>query len=482
MGRSQENRAIGPDAKSWAARYGESHSLRRIRRFPEGIEPPKKVRVYARQLHFILQTWDPALKKTVSLRVDGDFLTALMKAREIEQKLAETNRSHLGRQKITCAALISAYQADLARRANAGEISPATQRRYASALRHFADFAAESPGRVALDKAAAADRVFQQEFSAYLQKTRLTANGTATIRKKPLSDASFVLDVVRSMYEWGADPHRGALLPADFRNPFKQRGAQRSRIQPDQFGEPDVTLQMAVDFLRRCDAFQLPLFALITTCGLRAAEPAAIFREQLADGWIRVSCLPELELLTKGRRDKRFPLLEPLTSLLASDQQAQGLLFTRRDALRSGPCPSLGASLADLVSQFQTRCAAEQAETAAQREMIRNQIFKAAGALRYDQIEAEFQAVARSLAWPPEATLKDFRHLFSTALENAGMPEYYRRYLMGHSPGRHALATYTHLNQLKQKYSEAAGGQLAPLFEAITTRAHELGLLTDSNG
>ena len=121
MGRSQENRAIGPDAKSWAARYGESHSLRRIRRFPEGIEPPKKVRVYARQLHFILQTWDPALKKTVSLRVDGDFLTALMKAREIEQKLAETNRSHLGRQKITCAALISAYQADLARRANAGE-------------------------------------------------------------------------------------------------------------------------------------------------------------------------------------------------------------------------------------------------------------------------------------------------------------------------------------------------------------------------
>ena len=73
----------------------------------------------------------------------------------------------------------------------------------------------------------------------------------------------------------------------------------------------------------------------------------------------------------------------------------------------------------------------------------------------------------RRLQWPSTATIKDFRHLFATCLENAGMPEHYRKYLMGQSPGRAAIVTYTHLNEIRQRYEEAVLRQIQPLVDVI---------------
>ena len=76
--------------------------------------------------------------------------------------------------------------------------------------------------------------------------------------------------------------------------------------------------------------------------------------------------------------------------------------------------------------------------------------------------------LAKQLAWPLGATLKDFRHLFATNLENAGVPESYRRFLMGHAPGRAAIVTYTHLNKVRDHYMRAVTNEFAPIVEAIT--------------
>jgi len=62
-----------------------------------------------------------------------------------------------------------------------------------------------------------------------------------------------------------------------------------------------------------------------------------------------------------------------------------------------------------------------------------------------------------------QATLKDFRHLFNTSMQNAGMPEFYRRYLLGQSPGRSALVNYTHLNDLRNQYERAVNTAYRPL-------------------
>ncbi|MCE9562079.1 MAG: hypothetical protein K8U57_08495 [Planctomycetes bacterium] len=78
------------------------------------------------------------------------------------------------------------------------------------------------------------------------------------------------------------------------------------------------------------------------------------------------------------------------------------------------------------------------------------------------------------LGWPPSATLKDLRHLFATTLNNAGVPDGYRRYLMGHSPGKAAILAYTHLDQLRRHYSTAIRQEWMPLLNAINARVAAL--------
>ena len=76
----------------WVQRYGDKHRLCRITEFPTGIVPPKRVRIYARGSHYIIQWWDKGAKKTLSDRVDGDMVAAIYRAREIEERLAQVRQ------------------------------------------------------------------------------------------------------------------------------------------------------------------------------------------------------------------------------------------------------------------------------------------------------------------------------------------------------------------------------------------------------
>lgn len=146
-------------------------------------------------------------------------------------------------------------------------------------------------------------------------------------------------------------------------------------------------------------------------------------------------------------------------------------MFYRRAVAENRERPRLlGSSREQLREEFERRCQRERVETAAERRRIRNRVFHEAGGLDYDRVQHEFNTIAKQLDWPPEATLKDFRHLFSTSMQNAGMPEYYRKYLMGHSPGKAAITTYTHLNELHQRYAEAAHRVFRPLIDVLDTR------------
>jgi hypothetical protein len=196
-----------------------------------------------------------------------------------------------------------------------------------------------------------------------------------------------------------------------------------------------------------------------------------LFREHLDQHWLKVNCLPELDYLTKGQRDKRLPLIRPLDTLLNGPSAQAGLIFTRRSIDKRCPSmPLFGASLEVLAEEYRRRCRAAGTSSAVERQQIREQLLRDAGGLNYDQIEHEFRSIAVSLKWPKAATLKDFRHLFSTCLENAGVPEFYRRYFMGQSPGRTPIVTYTHLNELQQQFAKAAQCGLAPLTAAVADR------------
>ena len=230
-------------------------------------------------------------------------------------------------------------------------------------------------------------------------------------------------------------------------------------------GEPDITVSMAVDFLGACDFHQLRLFGPIAIYGLRAAEACFLFHEHLGKSWLDVPCLPEVDYFTKGRRAKRLPVIPAIDVLLRSNaiDSPSGLLYLRRDATSVGRGNSLvGSSYPAMVKEFQRRCGTATTSTSAQRRVTRDQLFHNAGGANYDHLATEFGKVSRRLGWPKAATIKDFRHLAATCLENAGMPEHYRKFLLGQSPGRAAIVTYTHLNAIREKFERRRRRRVPP--------------------
>jgi hypothetical protein len=331
---------------TWSARYGERHRLVRITDFPPGIAGPKKVRLYRRLDHYVLQWWDPQAKANLSDRVDGDLVAAIVRARQIEERLSTARRGGVGVRRLGHADLVERFLAELGRRADAGAAAPATAGRYRSALARYLAYC-QSPGVLkSHPHAATVDRDFRLGFAAFLAARQVSPNGHANAAPRPLKGQAFVLDAARALFEWAADPDCGGLLPDGFRNPFRRSGERRSPQQGDPLAEPDVTLPMAIDFVGACDAYQLRLFAPLLLFGLRAAEPCLLFAEYLDGQWLRVPCNPELDYQTKGRRDKRFPLIEDLEPLwgLLRDGREHGLLYERR-AVVTGKEKAPGAAL-----------------------------------------------------------------------------------------------------------------------------------------
>lgn len=467
---SREPTNASRDAVLWSLRYGERHRLERITEFPKGIAPPAKVRLYWRRDHYVLQWWDRRTKRTLSDRVNEDFVAAISRAREIERQMEEVGHTHPGCRKLTFRDLIAGFLTDTRRRAASGEIDARTVTRYESALAYLSLFTEQPlvarsyphPGRV--------DRQFVQEFCAFLQAQLVSPNGHPSTPRRPMQAPHYVLEIVRASFNWAVDPERGKLLSTAFRNPFLARTGLLRRPAPDLTREPPITLTMAEDFIGACDHFQLRLFVPLILFGLRATEPAWLFQEDLANGWLNVCCHPELDYLTKGRRDKKFPIDGVLADLLAGSETA-GLMLRQQLPAPAGTPTAGSASFKTLVAAYRQDCARHKDLSLVQRREIRDRLLKQEGGLSYDGINGQFRRIARGLGWPPGATLKGFRHLFATALENSGCPETYRRYFLGHSPGRAASLSYTHLDQIRRHFERFTADEFAPILKAIHARA-----------
>jgi integrase len=458
------------DSKNvWKARYGERHRLVRITDFPGRITPPRRVRIYSRTGYFLLQFWDPAERKTLHHRVDGDLIDAVAKAREFDGKLDTRQPTGRGLGKLTHETLVDRYVADLHRRSDAGEISPATPRRFACALDHYLSFASQPAISGSYSTVGLVCREFALKFSAYLLGREIAPNGHKNCSKRRMMGQPFVLGVVRGMYEWGRDPDRGACLGTGSANPFRIRSL-RPQMPAALVGEPDVTVAMATNFLKACDAYQLRLFAPMVLLGLRAAEPLAVMHEHLTKDSLEVSCIRGLDYRTKGVRDKQLPLLPEIVRLLKQPTQG-GLLFLRRSVVDATKRPPLlGATLSELVQEYTRRCL--KLSTAAARAEVRDQLFVDAGGLTYKMIQGEFTRVAGGLGWIKQATLKDFRHLFSTCMANGGVPAHECQYLLGHSTGNGMLLRYTHLNQVRAHYERAVRQEMLPILNVLEERQH----------
>ena len=141
---SKTNESPAVTAGSWSAAYGDRHRLQRITVFPFGVTPPSKVRLYWRCDHYVLQWWDPGVKRTLSDRIDGDLVTALTRIREIETRLEVRGSSQAGRRRLSFAELLDRFLRDLHQRADADEIDVRTVRRADHALAYLRRFTVQS--------------------------------------------------------------------------------------------------------------------------------------------------------------------------------------------------------------------------------------------------------------------------------------------------------------------------------------------------
>jgi hypothetical protein len=407
----------------WADRYGAKHRLIRVT-YSEAadINLPKAVRIYRRAKHHVLQWWEPSHKKTLSLRVNGDLIDAVARGREIETRLIDCRSSGHVPGRLTHVDLVTAYLEDLAKRANADEIDQRTVERYRAPLQcHYLAFAAEPDVARHYRYVGDINRDFQLSFARFLQSRNVASNGRSRGSERPMRGQRYVLDTVRAMFHWAADAQRGNLLPVGFINPFRRTQFANDRRDAQNLLQPDISMEMAADLLSICDEFQLPIFATLALYGLRPAELGWLFREDLKDNWLRVVSQPELAYTTKGRRDKQFPFLDCLRLVWPREGShlGEGLIFHRRNSALQ---PSLMvATRQSLARRFQLDLATTSL-SAALRRRRRDSVLASAGQLTYDHIRLEFGKLARPLRWPVSATMKDFRHLFATSLENAGVP------------------------------------------------------------
>ena len=196
-----------------------------------GSRRRSKVRVYTRRDHYVLQWWDPAAKATLSDRVNGDLVSAITRAREIDDRLLHYRSAGSDRgRKVSHANLVEAFQQDLVSRADAGEIDARTEARYRAALAHYLVFCSRLDVQKSCPHASKANRDFRLAFVAFLANGSDRPNGNELTTIRPMDrGGDFELDIVRAMYEWAADPDRGGLLPE---GGTALRPCSRKRVAP----------------------------------------------------------------------------------------------------------------------------------------------------------------------------------------------------------------------------------------------------------
>ena len=250
------------------------------RSFPVAIRPPRRIRIYCRgQRYYLLQWWEPGLKQTHSQRIDGDLIDAIAAARQTEECMDQTRR-------LRSASWCNCKHAELAQKYPSISSTALTGAKLTCARpigtvprsSTISRLRGNRPSPERIRKLPVRIGPFNYSFRRFRQTDRCCPTATRIAGAEPHEKPrEFVVDVVRGLYAWAADPQCGDLLPHGFHNPFAGARRQTASVATDPIGEPDITVPMAVELLAACDTFQLSVFAPLLLYGLRPGELGWLF-------------------------------------------------------------------------------------------------------------------------------------------------------------------------------------------------------------
>ncbi len=413
----------------------------------------------------------------------GDLLAAVKAADALNDRLTVSGRSGMACKAITIPELIERFINAQEKRVDAREIKPGTARRYRTALRKTIEYVEKTPAHSKL-RAGAVDATFIRDLKNYLFTLQLHPNGHPHSDLRPITEAGvrFILSAAYSAWGWAALPDV-RLLPEGLTNPFA--GAAPPRPEYELLSDARFPSSGIIRIVERCDEYQLAILAPIMLYGLRPGEPRHVMVEDWnrEEGTLRVNCDRNLEYETKGATNKRFPVPPVLATLLERivGSRSGGPLFIRRALFEQRQTGvRVGSTRQVLTAEYFRRVAGVM--SVAERVDIRERLMSEAGAVSYDQIDAEFRKLTAGAGLGSEWTLKSLRHHFADQLESSNVSYYARKYLMGHrfktKTKRDTLNTYTRINfgDLKTQYNAMLEGCFAPIVQAIENRVHALGL------
>jgi integrase len=330
--------------------------------------------------------------------------------------------------------------------------SPQTVDRYRTATDHLLRFLERRPVR----HASAFRAGHAEEFVKHLRGLSVSPNGHANTAKRPLMDKGlkYVLECCRALFNYAA---RRRHLSPYAENPFASLDLDRI---PVEVCRPVVlfTPEQEAEFVRRCDAWQFPLFLTLLLTGLRPGELCHLLLPEdldLGGAVLRVRNKPRLGWQVKTRNERDIPLHPVLVQALECHLAGRrhGPVFLRRRFLPER-LPSFASCRKRLEEEAENRRAAGAQTTGLRRQAKRyaRRLWLELGAVEEGRVRTEFMRVTGSMGLPGCTAPKALRHLFATALQAGRVDPLIRNELMGHvaagarSPG-HGLgmtAVYTH--------------------------------------
>lgn len=289
-----------------------------------------------------------------------------------------------------------------------------------------------------------------EAFVRYLRGLRVSPNGHAHTRQRPLRDKGlkFILEACRALYGFAL---RRRHLPPYSDNPFTV--IEIGRI-PDETAK-SVTLlddeQMAA-MLTHADAWFGPILVTLMLTGLRPGELVHLLAEDIdVDGQLLVvRNRPALGWQTKTRSERVIPLMPEHVAMIREHLGGRrtGPLFLRQRFMQGDPPRLIGLTPDQLVTELKRCLVAVDLNNRVASARVARTLWRDMGTIRPERIRASFLRLTRTIGVPGITMPKTLRHGFATRLQDANVDPLIRNRLMGHAASNHGglgmTATYTH--------------------------------------
>ena len=390
-----------------------------------------KVTIYRRGQNYWLYFRDSG--KTIRRRIDGNLATAKATASHVNVYLEQRRPSPFD----FASRPIGKVTEEFLDHCQLGRgLRVRTLKRYEAALSHFKEFIETKPHIRNVDQVRP-DTV--DEFVRYLSQKRRVRSGERNGPKGNYtrSGIAFVLSTCRTLLNYAKK--RRLLSPYE-ENPFSPFPIDKLRNR-----EPSSVKLLASEqlqeFFQACDAWQFPLFFILSLYGLRVGELSHLLLSDvnLAKEQFTIQSKPFLQWYVKSNRQRTLPIIPAVRPLFESPigDRGEGFVFLarahadgRRDIPRFANRMELEAYIAEHMGGLKV---GNSIESDKKRFNFVRRIMHQMGKLREDRVREEFMRVTGKINRPEVTTVHSLRHLFATLAEENGLNPLTVQTILGHS-------------------------------------------------